>query len=191
MEQITTGTTTIVTTLTASSFEAIFTSFYGGLHGYACTLIRNEAAAEGIVQQVFLKLWEKRSSLSIDISVKAYLYKSVYNHCLNYIKHRQIQSVHEKYIAKQPVSLAEASESKVLGKELREHIKAAIEDLPEQCGIIFKMSRFEDLKYQEIASKLGISIKTVEAQMGKALRLMRLRLAEYLPITIVLWVLTA
>ncbi|MGN6438977.1 MAG: RNA polymerase sigma-70 factor [Agriterribacter sp.] len=190
MEQITTGTTTIVTTLTASSFEAIFTSFYGGLHGYACTLIRNEAAAEGIVQQVFLKLWEKRNSLSIDISVKAYLYKSVYNHCLNYIKHRQIQSVHEKYMAKQPVSLAEASESKVLGKELREHIRAAIEDLPEQCGIIFKMSRFEELKYQEIASKLGLSIKTVEAQMGKALRLMRLRLAEYLPITIVLWLLT-
>lgn len=191
MEQIKTGTTTIITALTASSFETIFKSLYGGLHSYACTLIRNDAAAEGIVQQVFLKMWEKRESLSIEISVKAYLYKSVYNHCLNYIKHRQIKSVHEKYMAKQPVSLADASESKVLSKELQERIRAAIEDLPEQCGIIFKMSRFEGLKYQEIAQKLELSVKTVEAQMGKALRLMRLRLAEYLPLTIVLYLLSA
>lgn len=191
MERTKAGTAGILTTVTASSFETIFKTFYKGLHQYAFTLIKNESAAEGIVQQVFLKLWEKKDELLIDVSVKSYLYKSVYNHCLNFIKHQQVKLVHEKYVTKQPLSLAEGAEGKVLGKELQSHIQAALNELPPQCGAIFRMSRFEGLKYQEIADQLGISVKTVEAQMGKALRLLRVKLSEYLPITLVLYLLTS
>ncbi|MBX2921195.1 MAG: RNA polymerase sigma-70 factor [Chitinophagaceae bacterium] len=189
MERIKTDSADIVTTVTTSSFETIFKKFYEELYRYAYTLIKNEFAAEGIVQQVFLKLWEKKDELSIGISAKAYLYKSIYNHCLNYIKHQQIKSVHEKYITRQPPSFAENAEHKILGKELQEHIRVALDDLPEQCGIIFRLSRFEGLKYQEIALQLGLSVKTIEAQMGKALRLLRLKLAAYLPATTVLYLL--
>jgi RNA polymerase sigma-70 factor, ECF subfamily len=189
VEQTKSETTAILTVVTASAFETIFKTYYKGLYGYACTLIRNEPAAEGIVQQVFLKLWEKKEELSIDVSAKAYLYKSVYNHCLNYIKHQQVKSVHEKYMAKQPVRFAENAEGSVLGKELQQHIQNALDDLPEQCGIIFRMSRFEELKYQEIALRLGLSVKTVEAQMGKALRILRTKLSEYLPLAMVIYLL--
>lgn len=185
----TTETKSIVEAVTASSFEAIFKTYYKGLLGYAYTFIKNEAAAEGIIQQVFLKLWEKRDSLSIDVSVKAYLYKSVYNHALNYLKHQQIKSVHEKHVSKQPASLAENAEGRVLSNELQKQIHSALNELPEQCGTVFKMNRFEGLKYQEIADALGISIKTVEAHMGKALRIMRARLAEYLPVAIIFYLL--
>lgn len=186
----TTETKGILTAVTASSFETIFKTYYKGLLGYAYTFVKSESVAEGIVQQVFLKLWEKRNTLSIDVSVKAYLYKSIYNHCLNYLKHQQIKSVHEKYVSKQPVSLAENAEGKVLSSELQKQIQSALNELPEQCGAVFKMNRFDGLKYQEIADMLGISVKTVEAHMGKALRIMRAKLAEYLPATIIFFLLT-
>ncbi|MBX3256477.1 MAG: RNA polymerase sigma-70 factor [Chitinophagaceae bacterium] len=191
MEQIRTERTDTLTVVTTASFEAIFKVFYKGLYRYACTLIKNEFAAEGIVQQVFLRLWEKKEDLSPGISAKAYLYKSVYHHCLNYIKHQQIRSVHAKYMTGLPPSFSENAEGKILGKELQEHIQAALSDLPEQCGVIFRMSRFEGLKYQEIAHKLGLSVKTIEAQMGKALKLLRLKLAAYLPAVIVWCLLTS
>ena len=189
MEQTKPETTAILSVVTASAFETIFKTYYKGLFGYACTLIRNESAAEGIIQQVFLKLWERKDELSIDVSAKAYLYKSVYNHCLNYIKHQQIRSVHEKHVAKQPLKFAENAEGKVLGKELQQHIQNALDELPEQCGIIFRLSRFEELKYQEIAARLGLSVKTVEAQMGKALRILRVKLSEYLPLAMLMYLL--
>ncbi|MBN8785840.1 MAG: RNA polymerase sigma-70 factor [Terrimonas sp.] len=190
MKQAQTGSKDTKSAVTASSFETIFKTLYKELFGYACTLIKHEPAAEGIVQQVFLNLWSNRDTLVIDISIKAYLYKSVYNYCLNYLKHQQVRSAHEKYIAKQLPVHAVNTEGKVLGEELRSHILEALNALPEQCGIVFRMSRFEGLKYQEIADKLGLSVKTIEVQMGKALRLMRARLAEYLSITIGIVMLT-
>jgi RNA polymerase sigma-70 factor, ECF subfamily len=164
-------------------FEQVFKANFKNLHAYACTIVRDEPVAEGIVQNVFLKLWDRGERLNITSSVTAYLYRAVYNESLNYLKHEKVKQSHTQY-AKHSMSEAtrETASGKLLLSELEQKIKTALSELPEQCRTIFQLSRFEELKYQEIADKLGISIKTVEAQMGKALKLMRLKLVEYLPL---------
>lgn len=161
-------------------FEDAFKMHFKALHAYAFTIVKEEVMAEEIVQNVFCKLWEKNSELVIQHSIKAYLYRSVHNESLNYLKHLKVRAAHEAYTLKQqqhsndhpdPVSL----------RELQTRIDKALKELPEQCRTIFQMSRYEELKYSEIAHHLGLSIKTVENQMGKALRLLRQKLADLLP----------
>jgi len=139
-----------------------------------------------MVQQVFFKLWERTETLSITGSVAAYLYRAVHNECLNFIKHQKVRSNHRLHVVHSAKDQADHASKKILAKELETELQAALNELPEQCRTIFQMSRFEELKYHEIATELGISVKTVENQMGKALRLMRLKLAEFLTFIIVL-----
>lgn len=140
--------------------------------------------AEEIVQNVFYKLWEKRDLLEIDTSPKAYLYKAVYHDCLNYIKHTKVKSAHAMHVVRHTTGSVENSSGKLLQGELKGRIHTAMNELPEQCRTIFQMSRFEGLKYQEIADVMGLSVKTIENQMGKALRLLRQKLVEFLPLII-------
>lgn len=167
------------------SFEALFKTHYKALHAYANVILKDEIDAEEIVQQMFLKFWEKRSLLEVQVSLKAYLYKCVYHDSLNYLKHQKIKTKYQEFTlhttSKESGSAAQYLEL----KELQEQISLALNELPEQCRTIFQMSRFEDLKYREIAAALGISIKTVENQMGKALKMMRLKLADFL--ILMLW----
>ena len=166
------------TTASVSSFELIFKEYYEGLCYYANMWLKDMDSAEEVVQAKFDKVWEKDALATVDGSVKSYLYRAVYNASLNEIKHRKVK---DKYIhmqsTEEPISEM-SSESQV--RELERKIEDAIQKLPEQCGIIFRMSRFRQLKYKEIADILGISVKTVENQMGKALKLMRMNLADYL-----------
>ncbi|WP_310588038.1 RNA polymerase sigma-70 factor [Dyadobacter tibetensis] len=165
-----------------AAFERTFRTYYERLCQYAGSMLKDEADAEEVVQTVFLNIWEKREVLEITLSLKSYLYRAVHNYCLNRFKHEAIKKTHQEYsrhfLSGHSESVAEA----IQAQELQERIDAAIEKLPEQCGIAFRMSRFEELKYQEIASRLGISIKTVENQIGKALKILRLELADYLPL---------
>lgn len=167
-------------------FEMFFRAYYQPLCNYAYTFVQDRDEAEEIVQSTFLSFWEKRENIEIRVSPKSYLYTMVRNACLNAIKHEKIKQRH----AGEELAVAERSyesvSQRVITTELEDHIQRAIEQLPEQCRLIFKLSRFEDLKYSEIASQLNISIKTVENQMGKALKIMRERLKEYLPLIIVL-----
>lgn len=168
-------------------FERLYTTYFSGLHRYANTLIDNELEAEEIVQNVFIKLWERRDAIDIQLSLKAYLYKSVYNESLNWLKHQKVKQAYEThslYVMKQ-TSVPEAHED-LASKTLQQKIREALLDLPEQCRTIFQLSRFEELKYREIASQLNLSEKTVENQMGKALRILRLKLGDYLPTFIIL-----
>lgn len=166
-----------------AAFEQVFKAHFKNLHAYACTIVRDDAVAEGIVQNVFLKLWDRSSSLNIQSSVAAYLYRAVYNESCNHLKHQKVKQSYAKY-AHQTMSEAtkETASKKLAVAELEQKIKTALSELPEQCRTIFQLSRFEELKYQEIADKLEISVKTVETQMGKALKLMRIKLADYLPL---------
>ncbi len=169
-----------------AGFENVFKTHFKNLHSYAYTIIRNEADAEEIVQQVFYKLWEKQQQINIEQSVAGYLYRAVYNECLNYLKHAKVK---DKYRASQLASTKNEgidSDSLII-KELREKINSAIRELPEQCRTVFQMSRFEGLRYREIAMKLGISEKTVENQISKALKTLRTKLLEYLPIIAILF----
>lgn len=164
-----------------TAFEEAFKNNYKSLHTYAFTILRDEIAAEEMVQNVFYKLWERTDNLTITGSVRAYLYRAVYNESLNYLKHLKVRSEHQMYVSHRMNETDNASK-KVQLKELEEKLQSAIRELPEQCRTIFQLSRFEELRYREIADRLGISVKTVENQMGKALKILRAKLVDFLPL---------
>ena len=170
------------------SFEALFKANFKGLHAYAATIVTDGDAAEDIVQQTFMKLWERRDTMHEIDSLPAYLYRSVYNASLNYLKHVKVKAAYQQYATHQMNADAQqnTASSPAAVKELEGRIDAALKDLPEQCRTIFQMSRFEELKYREIADRLGLSVKTIEAQMGKALRILRMKLVDYLPAALLL-----
>ena len=170
-----------------ATFEQVFKTHFKSLHAYAFTILKDEAEAEEMVQQVFFKLWERTETLSITGSVAAYLYRAVHNECLNYIKHQKVRSNHRLHVVHTTKDQTDHASKKVLTKELEAKVQSALNELPEQCRTIFQMSRFEEMKYREIADKLDISVKTVENQMGKALKLLRIKLVEFLPILILLF----
>jgi RNA polymerase sigma-70 factor (ECF subfamily) len=167
-----------------ASFETVFKTHFKNLHVYACTITRDEAAGEEVVQNVFVKLWERSEGLSIGGSVPAYLYRAVYNESLNYLKHQKVRSAYGQHVVHTMKNEKEHADKKLSLKELEWRLAEAMNDLPEQCRTIFQLSRFEELRYREIADRLGLSIKTVENQMGKALKILRVKLVDFLPLTI-------
>ena len=162
-------------------FEQVFKTHFKALHSYAYTILKDDVIAEEMVQNVFFKLWEKKEQLDVQTSLKAYLYKAVYHESLNYLKHQKVKSVHQAYAMHSTDHTSNLAEKKLLQGELENKLQMAMNDLPEQCRTIFQLSRFEELKYREIADTLGLSIKTVENQMGKALKILRSKLVEFLP----------
>lgn len=160
----------------------IFNQYYRPLVQYGNTFMKDLDEAEDLVQQVFVSVWEKRETTEIHTSLRALLYKAVHNACLNRIKQQKVRrDFAQSEIVSQP---SESVADPVQEKELQQQIEDAVALMPEQCAKIFRMSRFEQLKYQEIADQLGLSVKTVENQMGKALKLMRESLKDYLPVFI-------
>ena len=159
-------------------FELLFRSSYISLVRYAKTLIKDHDTAEEIVQDLFFRLWQNKEKLKIESSLNGYLFRSVHNRCLHYIEHnRVVERYAEEISYRQPES--QESPSDILHyKELQAKIASILERLPERCGKIFYMSRFEGLKYTEIAEKLSVSIKTVESNMGRALKEFRKELTE-------------
>jgi RNA polymerase sigma-70 factor, ECF subfamily len=160
------------------AFEQMFRDNFKALNAYACTILKDEATAEEMVQNVFCKLWEKKDQVQTLESNTAYLYKSVYYECLNYIKHTKVKAAYRAH-ANHTMSEKEETGDSANLRQLQQKLHDAMNDLPEQCRAIFQMSRFEELKYREI--------KTVENQMGKALRIMREKLSDFLPIFIFLF----
>lgn len=171
---------TAINTYNDVAFEQLFKAHYKALHAYANMLLKDIDAAEEVVQSMFLKLWEKRDLLEVQTSVKAYLYKCIYNDSLNLLKHEQVKTKYQDFTVHTMNTHHEAASNRVELSELQKELRLAMEALPEQCRIIFQMSRFEELKYKEIAERLGISVKTVENQMGKALKILRLKLVDFL-----------
>jgi len=161
-------------------FEIVFKKHFKNLHAYACTIVRDEVMAEEMVQNVFCRLWEKSEQIEIRESVSGYLYRSVYHESLNYLKHLKVREAYQTYAVNQMENTNNTSYNLEL-KELEDRLEVALKELPEKCRTIFQMSRFEELKYQEIADRLELPLKTVENQMGKALRLLRVKLVDFLP----------
>lgn len=165
---------------TDAAFELFFKENFKALNSYAFTILKDEEMAEEMVQNVFCKLWEKKAQLDKIESAKGYLYRAVHNESLNYLKHLKVRDGYEKF-AKNNSSTIEDASSKLAHNELTTKLHNAMNELPEQCRTIFQMSRFEELKYREIAQELGLSVKTIENQMGKALKILRAKLADFLP----------
>lgn len=168
--------------LEADVFEQVFKESFKKLFAYAYILLREESQAEDIVQQVFYKLWLKKDTIQIRQSLQAYLYQAVYNESMNYLKHQKVKNAHREYMSRTSTSEQSSAAQQLAAKELQAKITAALARLPGQCRTVFQLSRFEALKYREIAEKLNLSVKTVENHMGKALKLLRHDLAEYLPL---------
>ena len=169
-----------------AAFEQVFKTHYKNLHAYAFTMLKDQDEAEEMVQQVFFKLWERSEHLSFSGSIAAYLYRAVHNESLNFIKHQKVKAGHQLHVAYSMKNKSEQAQPKMIRKELENKFREALNELPEQCRTVFQLSRFEDMKYKEIADKLDISVKTVENHMGKALKLLRTKLVDFLPLLLIL-----
>jgi RNA polymerase sigma-70 factor, ECF subfamily len=169
-----------------AAFEQVFKAHYKNLHAYAFTILKDEDEAEEMVQQVFFKLWERSEHLSFFGPIAAYLYRAVHNECLNFLKHQKVKAGHQLHVAYSMKNKTEQAQPRMIRKELENKFREALNELPEQCRTVFQLSRFEDMKYKQIAEKLDISIKTVENHMGKALKLLRTKLVDFLPLLLIL-----
>ena len=166
--------------LDKTTFESLFRSEFKGLVFFALQYTKDTDTAREITQEAFISLWEKRERIDLSKPVKTYLSTTVRNKCLNWLRdnkkfNKEILDMEgllsdKTYV--QPDRMVEA--------EIRDRIVKAIDELPEKCRVIFVLNRHENLKYQEIAIRLEISVKTVETQMSKALQHMRDRLAEFI-----------
>ena len=136
------------------TFEMVFRDYYEPLVRYGNTFLKDADESEDIVQQVFVSVWEKREQLEVHTSIRALLYRAVHNACLNRIKHHKVRAVHAAEV--KAIHTDSDTSDQLEAAELDEKIHQAIDRLPEQCAKIFKMSRFEQLKYQEIADQLGL-----------------------------------
>lgn len=172
------------------AFENLFREYYPVLVNYAIRYLTDTAKSEEIVQEMFFNIWRKKEKFIIKTSLKSYLYRSVRNNCLQYIEHLNVERKYEKFVKNKPSKYYETPENELDLKEIYGIIEQTLEKLPERCSTIFKMSRFEGLKYHEIADKLSISIKTVEANMSKALKLFRKNLKFYIKLVLMLIYLT-
>jgi RNA polymerase sigma-70 factor (ECF subfamily) len=160
-------------------YELLFREYFQPLVSYAKSIIKLEADAEEVVQDIFFSLWKNKRKLNIHTSFSSYLYKAVHNNCLQQLKRekRKLQYQQEQINWKYNESM---SPGEILQyNELYDKINSAVDELPENCKTIFKLNRFQGLKYSEIAEKLAISIKTVEANMTKALKHLRRQIDEY------------
>lgn len=156
-----------------SSYEVIFKKYYNDLYRFAFNYLRDQVAAEEVVQEVFLYLWEKRKKIDIQTTLKTYLYSAIKNKCLNFLrlelpKLQATTDISEVFLSTSE-SLPEEGES----EKLKRYIQSAINELPNKCRQIFMLSRNAGMTYEEIAEELNLSKKTVENQMGIALKKLR------------------
>ena len=166
-----------------NAFELVFKKYYSSLCVYAKKYSQNDKIAEEIVSRFFFTFYQKRETLNIDTSLRSYLYKSVRNTALNYLRdNARMTAGSEEELMLKEITYSDSVHETLIGKELEEKINKAVDSLPDQCKTIFVKSRFEGKKYKEIAAELNISINTVETQMSRALRKLRKDLQEYMHI---------
>ncbi len=159
------------------AFERVFREYYAPLTLYAQTFLQDKDTAEEVVQELFYQLWNNREHTEIETSLKAYLYRAVRNKSFKVIRHSQVKQKHADFVLGHSTEMM--FENKIEAKELQQIISTILEKLPEKCSLIFRMNRFEGLRYREIAHELSVSVKTVEANMSKALALLRNEICNY------------
>ena len=163
-----------------AAFDDLFTGWYGKLQAYAFSVLQNEAQAEEVVQAVFCRIWEKRRQWEVKTSMKAYLYGSVYHRCIDGLRRDKNAQKYQRHMLQHSDGQVAPASGKAELKELEAKLQDALLQLPDQCRAIFQLSRFGGLKYREIADQLELSIKTVEANVSRALKHLRDQLTDYL-----------
>ncbi len=169
------------------SVESLFSLYYARLCYFAFKMIGEREAAEDLVQEAFVKLWERQDDFTSELSAKTFLYVTVRNACLNRIRHEEVEKkyikAHNSEEVEEEKGLQQIIQAEVLGE-----IHNAIEALPQGCRQVLKLAYFEGLKNHEIAEQLGISVNTIKTQKARALQLLRLKLdiGAYTLLTIIL-----
>ncbi|MGH7452525.1 MAG: RNA polymerase sigma factor [bacterium] len=156
----------------AEAFKIVFELYHEGIFNFIHYKLGNLEAAEDIVQDVFIKLWENRHQTKEGRSLKSYLFTIANNLALNYIRHSKVAMKFQQELGRES-AMEESPHSFLEKKEFHKKLLACIAALPEKTRIVFMMSRMEQLSYQEIAARLDISIKTVESHIGNALKTLR------------------
>lgn len=163
------------------AFDELFRKYHRKLVYFALKIVKNHDIANEVVQDLFVNFWEKRHQLEPKISLQAYFYRAVYNNCIHLSKkERLLQSDGLTQLNDMPEGFNNLLET----NELEVRIYSLIDQLPTECQRIFKLSRFEELKYHEIAERLNLSVKTVETQMSRALKFLRTHLTDYIKLLI-------
>lgn len=160
-------------------FNKLFHDYYTNLSRFAFTYVKDEAVAEELVQEVFVNLWQKQELKEIS-SIRSFLYISVRNRALNYLRDHKTRTLHENDFAIERERDALYEYNEYEHKQLETLVKDAIAELPEKCREIFELSRNENLSYQQIADQLNISAKTVENQISIAIKKLRVKLKDYM-----------
>ena len=153
-----------------AAFESLFRAFAPGLCAFTARYVESAQVAEDIVQDLFLALWRKRETLAIEQSVATYLFTAARNRAINYLRHQRIARRWEGSVVGRIDTSTPSDEAELL--EMLD-LQDGIERLPARCRLIFTLSRQQGMSYREIADSLGLSVKTVEVQMGRALRALR------------------
>ena len=162
-----------------SALKDLFQDHYRPVCQAISRFIRDHSTTEDLAQEVFLRFWEKRQTIEVTSSLSAYLRRMAINEALGYLRRNKRYEEDELDPNLEPGEDPSA-EAHYLHSELEQSVKDAIDTLPPKCRAVFQLSRYEELTYNEIANQMGISVKTVENQMGKALRILRERLQGYL-----------
>jgi RNA polymerase sigma-70 factor (ECF subfamily) len=159
-------------------FQNYFEEFYQPLCRFASGYVSDRDSVEDIVQQVFVNLWAQRENINTAEPIKSYLFTSVRNRCLNHIRDRK---KYNSYFLDVELELEiPVSDRDMFSEaEIERRVAEALSKLPEKCKEVFLLCRNDNLKYKEVAEKLDISVKTVEAQMSKALKILRLELKDF------------
>lgn len=162
------------------ALELLFKIHYASLCRFAKSILKDAEQAEDMVQEVFMKCWDKREQIQLTGSFKSYLFTAVRNHCFNALKINERKFWMEDGMEDDDRIAVNDVIDHIAAKTLNEKITQAIELLPDKCKLTFQLSRFENMSYKEIAETMDVSIKTVENQMGKALSVLRKSLAPYI-----------
>ncbi|GAB3178233.1 RNA polymerase sigma-70 factor [Telluribacter humicola] len=164
------------------AFRELFTRHYRSLCTYAMRVVVVREIAEEVVSDVFVKLWKNREQIEVHTSFEAYMYRAVRNQALDYLKLRSYRCRERDSLDSVQWNMAHADHytpiEEIAFNEFYDRVEGCISELPRQCQVIFRLSREEGLRYREIAERLQISVKTVETQMGRALKVLRERVPE-------------
>ena len=161
------------------AFEQLFRQYYSPLCLYAMSIVGEREGAEEIIEELFYTIWRDRKKLGLFLSTQGYLYTSVCNRCMMYIRHRKMDSEVRKAMLQFMPEHAGSPEEEMECKELQAFVEACLQKMPERSRQVFQMHRNEGLKYAEIARVLGISVKMVEAAITKALNVLRKEIESY------------
>lgn len=170
-------------------FDYIFNYYYSSLCAFSMQYVNDYDMVEDLVQDLFVNLWSEAPNLNVKSSLKSYLFTSVRNRCLDFLKHRKVSEKHRTYILYSADIYVNSIDHYFSESELRQTVHKSLEKLSPRCREIFELSRMHGLSNKDISEKLEITKRTVELQISNALRILRKELVEFLPLWLIAFLL--